>query len=215
MNLLDLRNAVKDRLAIRSDGSNNSLDGLITNAYVNTSIDDALNRVSMERDWWWLATTASLSFDIVDGDAPLPADFMRANKLVINDYPVEPLPLDTFLDPNADSNAYGWLVYGNAVKITPIPTTTTPGTLYYFRSEPALSTQASPDTKSPLMPVVYHKSIVAYASHLCAARRQDEQRAALYLQEYGNFLKSMSDDNRATIHRRIKFSRAMSDAAWS
>jgi hypothetical protein len=215
MNLLDLRNAVKDRLAIRSDINGDSLDGLITNAYVNTSIDDALNRLSMERDWWWLATTAALSFDIVDGDAPLPADFMRANKLVINDYPVEPLPLDTFLDPNADSNAYGWLVYGNAVKITPIPTTTTPGTLYYFRSEPALSTQASPDTKSPLMPVVYHKSIVAYASHLCAARRQDEQRAALYLQEYGNFLKSMSDDNRATIHRRIKFSRAMSDAAWS
>jgi hypothetical protein len=215
MNLLDLRNAVKDRLAIRSDGFGNSLDGLISNAYVNTSIDDALNRLSMERDWWWLATTAALSFDIVDGDAPLPTDFMRANKLVINDYPVEPLPLDTFLDPNADSNAYGWLVYGNAVKITPIPTTTTPGTLYYFRSEPALSTQASPDTKSPLMPVVYHKSIVAYASHLCAARRQDEQRAALYLQEYGNFLKSMSDDNRATIHRRIKFSRAMSDAAWS
>ena len=215
MNLLDLRNAVKDRLAIRSEGGGVSLDGLITNAYVNTSIDDALNRVSMERDWWWLATTAPLSFDIVDGDAPLPADFMRANKLVINDYPVEPLPLDTFLDPNADSNAYGWLVYGNAVKITPIPTTTTTGTLYYFRNEPALSTQSTPDTKSPLMPVVYHKSIVAYASHLCAARRQDEQRAALYLQEYGNFLKSMSDDNRATIHRRIKFSRAMSDAAWS
>ena len=44
MNLLDLRNAVKDRLAIRSDGAGASLDGLITNAYVNTSIDDALNR---------------------------------------------------------------------------------------------------------------------------------------------------------------------------
>jgi hypothetical protein len=58
MNLLDLRNAVKDRLAIRSDGGGVSLDGLITDAFVNTSIDDALNRVSMERDWWWLATTA-------------------------------------------------------------------------------------------------------------------------------------------------------------
>jgi len=215
MNLLDLRNAVKDRLAIRSDGSGNSLDGLITNAFVNTSIDDALNRVSMERDWWWLATTAPLSFDTTDGDAALPTGFMRGNKLVINGSPVEPLPLDTFLDPNADSNAYGWLIYGSTVRITPIPTTTTTGTFYYFQSEPALSTQASPDTKSPLMPVVYHKCIVAYASHLCAARRQDEQRASLYLQEYGNFLKSMSDDNRATIQRRIKFSRAMSDAAWS
>ena len=103
MNLLDLRNAVKDRLAIRSDGAGVSLDGLITDVYVNTSIDDALNRVSMERDWWWLATTESLSFDTTNGDAALPADFMRANKLVINGSPVEPLPLDTFLDPNADS----------------------------------------------------------------------------------------------------------------
>jgi hypothetical protein len=207
----ELRNAVKDRLAIRSDGSDESLDGLITNAFVNTSIDDALNRVSMERDWWWLATTTTLTFAATTGQATLPTGFMRGNQLVINDSPVQPLPLDTFLDPNADSNAYGWLIYGNTVRITPPPTASTTGTFYYFRSEPALATDAT----SPLMPVVYHKCIVAYASHLCAARRQDEARAALYLQEYGNFLKSMNDDNRATIQRRIKFSRAMSDAAWS
>ena len=215
MNLLDLRNAVKDRLAIRSDGSGNSLDGLITNAYVNTSIDDALNRVSMERDWWWLATTSTLSFDTTNGTAALPSDFMRAQQLVINGSPVEFVPLETHLNPNSTGVSYAYTIYGSQVHIAPIPTTTTPGKLYYFRNEPALSTQASPDTKSPLMPVVYHKCIVAYASHLCAARRQDEARAALYLQEYGNFLKSMSDDNRATIQRRIKFSRAMSDAAWS
>jgi hypothetical protein len=65
------------------------------------------------------------------------------------------------------------------------------------------------------MPVVYHKVIVAYASHLCAARRQDEQRASLYLQEYGNFLDSMKDDNRATIQRRIKYNRNLSYATWS
>jgi hypothetical protein len=87
--------------------------------------------------------------------------------------------------------------------------------LYYFRIDPALSTQASPDTTSPVMPVVYHKVIVAYASHLCAARRQDEQRASLYLQEYGNFLDSMKDDNRATIQRRIKYNRNLSYATWS
>lgn len=214
MNLLDLRNAVKDRLAIRSDGSSNSLDGLITNAYVNTSIDDALNRVSMERDWWWLATTATLSFDTTDGDAALPSDFMRAQQLVINGSPVELVQLESFLDPDSDNTSYAYTIYGTNIKITPVPSTTTTGTLYYFRNEPALSTQASPDTKSPLMPVVYQKCIVAYASHLCAARRQDENRAALYLQEYGNFLKSMSDDNRTTIQRRIKYKRNQSFATW-
>ena len=215
MNLLDLRNAVKDRLAIRSDGSGNSLDGLITNAYVNTSIDDALNRVSMEREWWWLATTASLSFDIVNGDDAVPADFMRAQQLVINDSPVEYCQLEAFLNPNTDGSAYAYTIFGTNIKISPIPATVTTGTLYYFRNEPALSTQATPDTKSPIMPVVYHKVIVAYASHLCAARRQDEQRASLYLQEYGNFLDSMKDDNRTTTRRRIKYNRNLSYATWS
>lgn len=214
MNLLELRNAVKDRLAVRSDGTGVSLDGLITNAFVNTSIDDALNRISMERDWWWLATSATLSFDTVDGDAPIPTGFMRANQLVINGSPAEFVPFESYLDPEENNTAYGWTVYGTNVKIVPIPTTTTAGTLYYFQSEPALSTQATPDTKSPIMPVVYHKSIVAYASHLCAARRQDEQRAALYLQEYGNFLKSMNDDNRASLQRRIKYQRNQSYASW-
>jgi len=215
MNLLDLRNAVKDRLAIRSDGSGNSLDGLITNAYVNTSIDDALNRVSMEREWWWLATTASLSFDIVNGDDAVPADFMRAQQLVINDSPVEYCQLEAFLNPNTDGSAYAYTIFGTNIKISPIPATVTTGTLYYFRNEPALSTQVSPDTRSPIMPVVYHKIIVAYASHLCSARRQDEQRASLYLQEYGNFLDSMRDDNRTTTQRRIKYNRNLSYATWS
>jgi len=215
MNLLDLRNAVKDRLAIRSDGSSNSLDGLITNAYVNTCIDDALNRVSMERDWWWLATTASVSFDIVNADDALPADFMRAQQLVINDSPVQYVPLETFINPNAVNSAYVYTIYGTNIKITPIPSAVTTGTLYYFRNEPALSTQATPDTKSPIMPVAYHKIIVAYASHLCSARRQDEQRASLYLQEYKGFLDSMKNDNRVTMQRRIKYNRNLTNATWN
>jgi len=169
----------------------------------------------MEREWWWLATTASLSFDIVDGDDAVPADFMRAQQLVINDSPVEYCQLEAFLNPNTDGSAYAYTIFGTNIKISPIPATVTTGTLYYFRNEPALSTQVSPDTRSPIMPVVYHKIIVAYASHLCSARRQDEQRASLYLQEYGNFLDSMRDDNRTTTQRRIKYNRNLSYATWS
>lgn len=205
MNRSELRTAVKDRLAIPSSG-----DGLITDTFVNTSLNDALNRISAERDWWWLASTATLTFDTVNGAATLPSDFMRANKLVINDALAEPIPLDDFLNPENTEASYGWVIYGSQVKITPVPSTSTTGTFYYFRNEPALSS----DSSTPLLPVAYHYAIVAYASFLCCAQRQDEQRASLYMQEYGNWMRTLSDDNRTTINRRIKFTRANDYASW-
>lgn len=204
MNRGDLRTAIKDRLAIPSTG-----DGLITDAYVNTSINDALARVSAERDWWWLASTATLNFDSTYGQAQLPSDFMRANQLVINSALVEQIPFEDYISGDADVG-YGWTIYGSYVKINPIPSTTTTGTFYYFRSEPALSADGS----SPLMPSAYHYIIVAYGSYLCAARRQDEQRASLYLQEYGNWLRTLNDDNRSSIKKRIKFDRLSDYASW-
>ena len=210
MNRLELRNAIKDRLTIRSDGGGNSLDGLITNTFINTSINDALNRVSLEKDWWWLATSSSPTFNTTTGKSALPADFMRANELVINDSPVEYVPFETYLDPESEFSSYGYTIYGKDLCITPIPTTSPPATFYYFKSEPALAS----DGDSPIMPPVYHYAIVAYGSFLCSARRQDEQRASLYLQEYTNFLRSMNDDNRASIKRRIKYTRARDYASW-
>jgi len=205
MNRSELRTAVKDRLAIPSSG-----DGLITDTFVNTSLNDALNRISAERDWWWLAATATLTFDTVNGAATLPSDFMRANKLVINDALAEPIPLEDYLDPENTESSYGWVIYGSQVKITPIPSASLNGTFYYFRNEPALSS----DGASPLLPVAYHYAVVAYAAFLCCARRQDEQRASLYMQEYGNWMRTLSDDNRTTINKRIKFNRANDYASW-
>lgn len=211
MNRLQLRNAVKDRLAIPSDGSGNSLDPLITDAFINTSIDDALALISTVHDWWWLQSTASLTFDTTYGAATLPTDFMKAYQLVINSAPVEQLMLDQYLDPNASRTSYGWTVYGNQIKIVPIPTASTTGTLYYYRGEPALSS----DTSAPLMPAVYHYSIVCYASFLCAARRQDEQRATLYMQEYNSRINAMHSDIRSTVKRKIQFTRLSDYAAWN
>ena len=135
---------------------------------------------------------------------------MRANQLVINSSPVEQIPFEDYINPMAGDTNYGWVIYGNYVKINPIPTTTTPGTFYYFRSEPALSS----DGATPILPPVYHYIVVCYGAYLCAARRQDESRASLYLQEYGNWLRTMNDDNRATIKKRIKFDRLSDYASW-
>lgn len=210
MDRLELRDAIKDRLTIRSDGSGNSLDGLISNTFINTSINDALNRISLEKDWWWLAATATPTFSTTTGKASLPADFMRANELVINDQTAELIPLETFLDPNSEYSSYGYTIYGKELMLTPIPTVAPTATLYYFKSEPALTT----DGGTPILPAVYHYAIVCYGAFLCAARRQDEQRASLYLQEYGNWLKSMNNDNRSSIKRRIKYTKARDYASW-
>lgn len=206
MDRSELRTAIKDRLAIPSAG-----DALITDTFVNTAINDALARVSAERDWWWLAATASLNFDSTYGQAQLPSDFMRANQLVINSAPVQQIPFEDYINPLSDDTNYGWVIYGNYVKINPIPSATLPGTFYYFRSEPALSADGS----SPLMPTAYHYVVVAYGAYLCAARRQDESRASLYLQEYGNWLRTLDDDNRSSIKKRIKFDRLSDYASWS
>lgn len=205
MNRSELRTAIKDRLAIPSAG-----DALITDSFVNTAINDALARVSAEKDWWWLASTTTLTFDNVNGAATLPSDFMRANQLVINSSPVEQITFEDYINPNGSDGTYGWVIYGNQARINPVPTTNTPGTFYYFRSEPALSS----DSASPLMPVAYHYVVVAYGSYLCAARRQDESRASLYLQEYGNWLRTLNDDNRASLKKRIKFDRLSDYASW-
>lgn len=205
MNRSELRTEVKDRLAIPSAG-----DALITDTYVNTSINNALNRISSERDWWWLAAQATPTFSTTTGYASLPSDFMRANELVINDAVAQAVPFESYLDaPNGDvGNAY--VIYGNQIFLTPVPSTAPTATLYYFRSEPALSSDGS----SPLMPATYHYAICAYAAYLCAARRQDETRASLYLQEYQNWLQTMNDDNRSTIKKRIKFERTSDYAVW-
>lgn len=205
MNRAELRTAIKDRLAIPSTG-----DGLITDTFINTSINDSLARVSAEKDWWWLASTATLNFDPVNGAANLPSDFMRANQLVINGAPVNQIIFEDYIDPLNKNVGYGWTIYGNQVRITPIPATTQPGTFYYFRSEPALSA----DGNSPLMPIAYHYVIVCYASYLCAARRQDESRASLYLQEYGNWLRTLSDDNRTSLKKRIQTDRNIGFSTW-
>ena len=73
MNRGELRTEIKDRLAIPSSG-----DGLITDSYVNSSINNALSRISAERDWWWLSGTSTPVFSTTTGFATRPSDFMRA-----------------------------------------------------------------------------------------------------------------------------------------
>ena len=205
MNKGELRTEIKNRLAIPSSG-----DGLITDTVVNQAIEDALNVITMTRDWPWLLNTVQLAFPANIGTAELPNDFIRAKELVINDQPVTYVDLNQFLYTDALGYPYVWTITGNQAKIYPIGTQMVLGTLYYYRAEPELVADGS----TPLMPAFLHQWIVAYGAYLCALRRQDEGRAQVYLNQSNDLLNRMRDDVRRKTGRRIQTAREYSYVNW-
>ena len=177
MNRGEIRTAVKERLAIPSIG-----DGLLPDSTLNSLINRSLATISAAKEWPWLLDTYTMNF--VGGSSHLPNDFVRARQLVINDAPVLWLQLEDFLKPDRISAVYCWTIIGAQARLTPIPSTDTTGTLYYYRSEPELLS----DYSTPLMPALHHSLIVAYTAYLAALTRQDEARAAVYQAEYQSIL---------------------------
>lgn len=204
MNRGEIRTAVKERLAIPSIG-----DGLLPDSTLNSLINRSLATISAAKEWPWLLDTYTMNF--VGGSSHLPNDFVRARQLVINDAPVLWLQLEDFLKPDRISAVYSWTIIGAQARLTPIPSTDTTGTLYYYRSEPELLS----DYSTPLMPALHHSLIVAYTAYLAALTRQDESRAAVYQAEYQSILNNMRDDLKQNSSRRIRYDTGYQYAAWS
>lgn len=204
MNRGEIRTAVKERLAIPSIG-----DGLLPDSTLNSLINRSLATISAAKEWPWLLDTYTMNF--VGGSSHLPNDFVRARQLVINDAPVLWLQLEDFLKPDRISAVYSWTIIGAQARLTPIPSTDTTGTLYYYRSEPELLS----DYSTPLMPALHHSLVVAYTAYLAALTRQDEGRAAVYQAEYQSILNNMRDDLKQNSSRRIRYDTGYQYAAWS
>lgn len=205
MNLGELRTEIKNRLAIPSAG-----DGLITDTFVNSSINSALRVITTTRDWPWLLSTAQLAFPGNVGYAELPCEFVRAKELVIDDNRVPFVDVNQFIEQNQVGYPYVWTIIGSQVKIWPVPTTLTVATMYYYQAEPKLTV----DTQSPIIPDFLQGWIVAYASYLCALRRQDEGTAQIYFGESNDLLNRMRDDVRQKTGRRIQTAGRFTYASW-
>lgn len=207
MNRGEIRDAVKQRLAIPSSG-----DGQLTTSVLDELINRALTVISGARDWPWLLSTHDLTFPAATSTSSLPNDFIKARSLVYNDYPVMWVQLEDFLNPDRVYATFAWTIIGNKAQITPASSTDLTATLYYYRTEPALLS----DYATPLMPPQLHNIIVAYAAYLAAMIRQDEQRASTYITEYKALLEDMRDDLVQTTKRRIRYGQATSYyASWS
>lgn len=195
MNLGELRTEIKNRLAIPTAG-----DGLITDTIVNGTINSALRVITTTRDWPWLLSTAQVAFPANVGYTELPCEFVRAKELVINNNCTPFVDVNQFIKQNQVGYPYVWTIIGSRIKIWPVPTALTLATLYYYQAEPELTI----DTQKPIIPEFLQGWIVAYASYLCAMRRQDEGTAQIYLAESNDLLNRMRDDVRQKTGRKIQ-----------
>ena len=177
MNARELRSAVRLRNGIPDTG-----DGLAEHDTINDCIRAALVDLSSEQRWPWLLTSASITFTA--GVGPLPADCTVISELVANGYPAERVGLDDFL---VQTRGCVWTEQGSNIKLYPVPVTAPTATLYYYRTEPALTT----DESTPLLPTQHHQILVCRASYHLNVRRTDKDRIRLDLEEWVPGLRNM------------------------
>lgn len=187
MNRGQLRAALTSRLGIPATG-----DGLLDPNTLNDLIGVALRDISVESDWPWLLTSATVTF--TNDTAPAPADMVKARDLLINSRRAKYAPLSEFLDAQGQRVTYVWTTIGTSIVLSPTPASTpTDPALYYIQSEPELSA----DTASPLLPDTYHQVLLARAAYHANTRRN-------------RFEEAMRDDNEYQLSIR-----KMKDSAWA
>jgi hypothetical protein len=174
VNKQELRRAVRDRNGIPDTG-----DGLAGHTDIDAAVAAALLDLSAEKEWpWLLASHAITAFSTTTGEptTALPS-YSAIHKLVVNGRPARHASLQDFLDSTVP---FVWTEIGNTVRLDPIPTTATTGVLWYWQTEPALET----DDAVPLLPTVFHQTLVARASYHLNVRRGRNTEIARDLSEY-------------------------------
>lgn len=208
MNRRQLRERAKALLSIPETG-----DGQLPDGRLDDLIGESLARLSSDHDWPWLLTSATVTFATVTGAGALPTGFMKARTLTIAGDPVRYAPLPDYIDATGRDYTYVWTIAATNGLLSPIPTTSTAGTLWYYQEEPALAD----DTDSPLMPERIQPVVVAYAVHLAYLVRQDTNRAQVWYAEYEQGRNAAKDDLRVSVAPRSvrEKSRTPRFARWS
>jgi hypothetical protein len=198
MTLAELRTAVRTRIG------NPSTDGFFSDAQLNDLVNEALQAISIEDDWPWLQTSENIA--LVAGTAAYTptAGWVRTKQLFIQEG--DPL---TFVSL-AEIDAYGiqnrgtpdvYTIYGDQVLVRPVPQVAATLIHQYNKSEPLITV----DGTSPLMPVIFHYAIVAYAAHLAQKRQGDLAQADAELRDYKEWYKRMvSFRRRSQVPMRVR-----------
>jgi hypothetical protein len=164
----ELRQAVWSRCAVPSTG-----DGLLDANTVDSLVQRALTDLCNERTWPWLLTSSALTF--TDDSAPMPSDCVQVRDLEVNGRRAKRVKFTEWLDQRSWQSSCVWTDVGATIRVSPTPASAlTDPTLWYYRNEPELVTEA----QEPLMPAQYAPVVIARAAYHANVRRgrMDEAR---------------------------------------
>ncbi len=184
MTLLTLRADVRERLGVPSD------DSLYTDTVVTGLINDALNFVSTEADWWWLeksetiAMSASTSAYTVASDCTRTIAVVDAVGVPLSRRGIDELGLMTTAE---SANVRFFASYGTKIEVRPVPNGTFNLTHRYIGGETALSG----DSDVPLIPAQFQPFVVEYATYLARMRAGNSTEAKANLEVYMRWIDTL------------------------
>lgn len=168
-------------------------DSFFSDTNLNDLLAESLDAVSTEFDWPWLQASATITTAAGDRDYAVPADWIRTRKLYIADYePLELMPSTDVLWSTAQGRPTQYAIEGDLVQVFPVPDGVYSITHKYQKSEPALSS----DSSTPLMPAIFHHTLVAHLVHLMHVRAGSLQKASAALVDYRGWIARMQDHRR-------------------
>lgn len=191
--------------AIETRIGNPSTDGFFTAAQKSDMVNEGLQVVSAECDWPWLQATATISVTQGTVAYAVPADYSHTKLLYIEDYdPMEYLgQFDIATERvQGQSQPIHFTVWDEDIVFSPEPNASYTVIHKYIKQEPAIT-----GASSPIMPSVFHYSIVAKAVELAHLRQGYLARAEAAATEYREWLSRMYNYKRRVtqpVKRRVR-----------
>lgn len=169
----------------------------VTDAQLNTIINQGLYEIGAASDWPFLYTSSTLSLVASTRTVALPATFQRYVVLVDDDVD-QALP---FLSPDVFFSRYGndtgntttspsfWTIYGTNIYFSPIPSAndTNRYTLYFYRG----ITPLTAGTDEPEFNDAFHYALVEYGKSKLYEREEYYQEAERALESFSSYIEDM------------------------
>ena len=184
MTLDELRDAVRTRLGVPDT------DAIFTDTVLTDLINEGLQYISNEEDWWWLEKTETLSLTDSIQAYDVAADCTRT--INVSDPTGIPLSRKGIDELLAMTTAQAAVVrffapYAGQLVFFPVPNTSISVNHRYIGGEPALSG----DSDTPLIPAQFQPALVDYVVYLCHTRSGNMNEAKGALEVYGRWIETM------------------------
>lgn len=180
-------------------------DTRLTSAVRYRAINDALAQICLEHDWHWLSTSATITTVAGTSTYSLPARHIRTDSITETSTGIS---LSRRSQIELDQVVYSgppriYHIDGTAITMKPTPDGLYSLTHRFRQFEPQLVLT----TDAPIIPDLYSRGVVEYASLLLLRQIKEMERAVEAEKDYGAWLKRVQDNenmSREPIRVRVR-----------